>query len=303
MDCPNCRAAAPAEAAECAACGLIFAKWSEKAARERAGRILVAETALRAPEAEEDGAAARALTPRQTVLVPAAVFAAAWLLVHTDLPRFAIQAGLSMQVHEFGHALVNWLGGRLAVPIPMLTVAFSRDRAWWFASAVAAALIWLIKTAWDEGCAALAGLGAALLLVQGWLTLIASPDTLDFLVAFGGLGGECCVAAFLIIAYFHRLPKAARWPSYRAVFLFIGACVLASSLKRWRDADADFMNVPWGSFWGGDGDVEAMLGAGWTVNTLVRVYLRLTWACVGLAAFEYARAVWAVRGEIAKVTV
>jgi hypothetical protein len=302
MDCPNCREAASAESAECAACGLIFAKWTEKAERERAGKILAAEAALQAPLPSDDGAAPPALTPRQTVLVPAAVFAASWLLVHVDLPRFAINNGLSMQVHEFGHAAVNWLGGRLAVPIPMLTVAFSRDRAWWFALGVAAVLVWLIKIAWDEGCVALAGLGASLLLVQGWLTLIASPDTLDFLVAFGGLGGESYVAAVLIVAYFHRLPKAARWPSYRAVFLVIGACVLASSLKRWRDADADFMNVPWGAFWGGDGDVEAMLAAGWTVNTLVKVYLRLTWTCVGLAAFEYARAVWAVRGEIAKVT-
>ena len=132
--------------------------------------------------------------------------------------------------------------------------------------------------------------------------MAASPDTLDFIVKFGGLGGECYLAALLVIAYFSRRPRAARWPAYRTVFLFIGTCVLASSLKRWRDADADFMNVPWGSFWGGDGDVEGMLAAGWTVNKLVAVYLRLAWICVGAAAVAYLRAVWAVRGEIATVT-
>ena len=42
-----------------------------------------------------------------------------------NLARFAINVGLSMQVHEFGHAVVNWLGGRLAVPLPMVTFAFS----------------------------------------------------------------------------------------------------------------------------------------------------------------------------------
>jgi hypothetical protein len=295
MDCPNCRAAATEGALECAGCGVVFAKWRERVERERAER-LIAEIATKA-EAPDPG-----LSPRQIVLVPAAVFAAAALLAHADFPRSLIQAGLSMQVHEFGHALVAWLGGRVAVPIPMLTVTFSRDRSWPFALAVTAALLWLAKTAWTEGCRALAGLCAALLIVQAWLTLVASAQTLDFLVSFGGLGGECYVAALLVAAYFHRLPRAARWPTYRVVFLFIGACVLASSLKRWRDADADFMNVPWGAFWGGDGDVEAMMADGWTVNTLVKVYLRTVWICVAAGGFAYLRAVWAVRGEIAKVT-
>jgi hypothetical protein len=123
------------------------------------------------------------------------------------------------------------------------------------------------------------------------------PETLDFWVAFGGLGGECVIAALLIALYFHPLPRAARWPAYRGLFLFIGACVLFSSLRRWRDADADFTNVPWGAFWGGDGDVEAMISGGWTVNVLVKSYLRLVWVCVGAAALAWARAAWETRGR------
>jgi hypothetical protein len=295
MRCPNCREYGPDGGAECLACGLIFAKWKEKSSRRAAVPAALGDAAR---PAEDDAP----LTPRQTVLVPAAVFACAEVLVHLKWGNFLISAGLSMQVHEFGHALANWLGGRPALPIPMLTIAFSRDRAWWLVLPIAAGLVYAAKAAWEDGCRALAGLCAVLLLVQAWLTLIASPDSLDFIVAFGGLGGECYLAALLVIAYFHRLPRAWRWPSYRTVVLFIGACVLALSLKRWRDADADFMNVPWGSFTGGDGDVENMLAAGWTVNKLVAVYLRLVWVCVGASVFEYLRAAWAARGEIAKVT-
>jgi hypothetical protein len=45
-----------------------------------------------------------------------------------------------------------------------------------------------------------------------------------------------------------------------------------------------------------------MMADGWTVNTLVKVYLRTVWICVAAGGFAYLRAVWAVRGEIAKVT-
>src|SRR5271170_2936397 len=101
MECPNCRAAAPDGAADCPACGLIFAKWAERSARERAERLAAAAALLNSPAPEAparspgapDGAA---LTPRETVFLPAAIFLAAELLVHTGLGRFLIQAGLSM---------------------------------------------------------------------------------------------------------------------------------------------------------------------------------------------------------------
>jgi hypothetical protein len=294
--CPACGAPAATGAGECSACGVIFAKWSEKLLREKARAILEAQQ-LSAPENADAAAAAAPLTPRQAVAIPAAVFLAAALLAWSDSARFFVQAGLSMQVHELGHALVSWLGGRFAVPLPMVTMSFSPERSILFALAVTAALAWLAKTAWEEDCRALLALCAVLLLLQFRLSVLARMDVLDFWVAFGGLGGECAVASLLVVFYFHPLPRAARWPAYRAVFLFIGACVLASSLRRWRDADADFMNVPWGSFWGGDGDVEAMISGGWTVNVLVKVYLRLVWICAGGAALAWGRAVWNVRGR------
>jgi hypothetical protein len=299
MDCPNCRAAAAAEALECGACGVIFAKWAEKAARAKAERLAAAQAdvaAVMAPAAVEDGAVAP-LSPRQAVALPAAVFAAAFVFSRVELLRFVVQSGFAMELHELGHAVVNWLGGRLAVPLPMFTVVPSEDRAWWFAAAVLAGLAALAWKAWTEDCPAVVALCGVLFALQVQLTLLARPAALSFWVAFGGLGGECVLSALLIVLYFERLPRAVRWPAYRAIFLFIGACVLASSVRRWRDADADFMNVPWGSFWGGDGDVEAMIGGGWTVNVLVKVYLRLAWACVGACALAWARAAWAVRGR------
>lgn len=274
--CPNCAAPAAAGAAECPACGVIFAKWAKKAVPVQAK--------------------CRELTPRQAVVIPGAAFALAGALAWSAPGRFFIQAGLAMQVHELGHALVSWLGGRFAVPLPMITLSFSHDRSLAFGLAVTAALAWTAAIAWDQDCGALAALGGVLLIFQAALSLLMRPDALDFWVAFGGLGGECVLSALLIILYFHPLPRAARWPAYRAVFLFIGACVLASSLRRWRDADSDFMNVPWGSFFGGDGDVEAMIGGGWTVNALVKVYLRMAWICAAAAGAAWASAAWKFRG-------
>jgi hypothetical protein len=260
MDCPNCRRPAPAGATECGDCGLIFAK---------------------AP-----------LTARQSVLIPAAAFSISFIFVSTSFGRFFTGAGLSMQVHELGHALVAWLGGRIAVPIPMVTLTFSRDRSWLMASAVTGGLCFLAWRAWEEDCRAFVAVCGAALLLQAKLTLFTTADALDFWVAFGGLGGECYVAALLAVLYFVRWPKFTRWPVYRTLFLFVGACVLWNSLHRWREASVDYEKVPFGSFFGGDGDVEAMLSHGWTVNTLVAVYLRLAWACVAACGLTWA---WVLR--------
>ncbi len=241
--------------------------------------------------APEDAPAA--LTSRQVLAVPAAAFAASFVLVASGPGRFFVQAGLSMQLHELGHALVCWLGGRVAIPIPLITLSLSRDRSWPLAAAVTAGLTFLLRRAWEEDCAAFGAACAAALLLQAKLTLFTTPDALDFWVAFGGLGGECCVAALLVALYFARWPGFTRWPAYRTLFLFIGACVLWSSLRRWREASADFEKVPFGSFFGGDGDVEVMLAGGWTVNALAAHYLRLSWTCVAACALAWA---WAARG-------
>ena len=293
-NCPNCRLPTPAGAAECPACGLIFAKWTEKLLRKQAEAAAPAGVpATIFPHVQE-----AALTSRQAVVTPAIIFVMAVLLANSSLSRFFVHSALSMQIHEFGHALNCWLGGLFAIPIPMMALIPSGERSVLFAVAVTGTLLWMLKLAWDEDCFFCAGLFGALLLCQAWMTLFLALHRLEFFVAFGGLGGECYVSALLIILYFHPLPSVARWPKVRVVFLFVGACVLAVSLRRWRDASADFMNVPWGSFWGGDGDVEAMLANNWTVNVLVKTYLRLVWACCGAVALAYAKAVWPFRDRL-----
>jgi hypothetical protein len=283
MNCPDCGAVTPESLGVCRACGRPFGGWG---GRKESGR---AEPASASPAAAAPEAG---LTPEQAIRIPAGVFLAAAVLANVGPGRFLIQSGLSMQLHELGHALVHWLAGRPALPIPMLTIAFSEDRSWLLALAAAAGLSWLILQAVFEECWVFAGVVAALLAAQFWLTLVAKPWTYLFLVKFGGLGGECVLSALLVVLYFHPLPKIMNWEKLRPYFLFIGACVLAASLRRWIDASRDFMNVPWGSFWGGDGDVEAMLDSGWTVNRLVQVYLRLVWSCAGAAALAYGAAVW-----------
>ncbi|MDE2291939.1 MAG: hypothetical protein KGL53_07640, partial [Elusimicrobia bacterium] len=195
--------------------------------------------------------------------------------------------------HEFGHALVNWLAGRPAVPLPTVTLYFTDTCSPLFALAVAAALGALLWKALVEDCRFLAGLCALLFLAQGWLVFIAPWRDVDFLVNFGGLGGECVVSAALVALYFQPMPRFTRWPAVRVFFLAVGALALAQSLRTWTQAARDFANVPWGGFWGGDGDVGYMMARGWTVNHLVAVYLRLARVCAACALAAWGWAAWA----------
>lgn len=294
MTCPNCRVDSAEGSVDCPGCGLIFAKWAQKVRQEKDAGLMSAGAA---PRVQGDNAA---IAARQNIIIAAVVFVVAGLLANVQLGRFLVESAIAMQVHELGHALVSCLGGLIAVPIPMLTLVLGEERSVLFAIVVAAGLLWLLKTAWAENCRVFAVLCAMLLLLQGWLTLIVTRSALGFWVSFGGLGGECCVSALLIILYFHPLPRVLQWPKVRLVFLFIGASVLAVSLRRWMDASRDFEKVPWGSFFGGDGDVESMIAGGWTVNTLVKVYLRLSWACAFTVGLAYALAAWPARAELMK---
>ena len=50
MKCPSCGAAAPDGAAECPACGLIFAKWRERDEKEKREALAALEGRLTAPK-------------------------------------------------------------------------------------------------------------------------------------------------------------------------------------------------------------------------------------------------------------
>jgi hypothetical protein len=213
-----------------------------------------------------------------------------FFLAFFSAPRFLISSALRMQLHELGHATMLWLGSRPAIPLPMFTVSFSEGRSLFAFLLVAGFLAYAALRCWSEDCRPVAYFLAALLALQLLITAFVSVPTLRLWVAFAGCAGELVWGALLTVGYYHQLPHSTRWRQVRGFFLTVGALSFAVACNRWIAAVSDPGEIPWGSFFGGDGDMENLRGmTGWTSRQIVRAYL---WTAALGAAVIAAHWVW-----------
>ncbi|MBS2032168.1 MAG: hypothetical protein JST54_29990 [Deltaproteobacteria bacterium] len=203
----------------------------------------------------------------------------------TGLGQFLVGASAEMEMHELGHATALWLAGRLAIPLPMITISPDGSRSRIAFVIVAAALAVLGHAAWKEKLlrvvAACALLGVALVLG----TLFLDGDRLDAWVKFAGVGGELWLSALAMLAFHEKLPAMLRWAQARWFFMVWGALAYAACARRWIAGD-----IPWGSFWGGDGDMDTLRDSyGWSAPGLVHAYRWIAAVCLVLVL---ARVLW-----------
>jgi hypothetical protein len=202
--------------------------------------------------------------------------------------RFIVGATIGMELHELGHASVAWEASHLALPLPWFTMASEGSASPLVYVVVLALLAMTARAAWREGCRGLLVFCATAMVLQPILTLALRRAAFHTLFAFGGQAGELGLGALLVIAFYHRLPEATRWPMTRYLFLFVGACVFTASFGRWLRARHDPAAIPWGSIFGGDGDMEALRDdAGWSPVRIVRTYLGLGVICLGVIVGYY----------------
>jgi hypothetical protein len=193
--------------------------------------------------------------------------------------RFLVDSSIGMELHELGHATMLWLGSRVAIPIPMLTVQTMEGRSVLMFLALAGFLALACRQSWREECRGAAAFAAALLVLL--VVVTALPDARhDMLVDFAGMGGELWLAALLVVAWFHRLPERVRWDRWRHAFLLMGMLVFARNGILWIRAQHHPDEIPWGSFWGDEGDMDQLVDAhGWSAGDIQRIYLRVAVAC------------------------
>jgi hypothetical protein len=221
-------------------------------------------------------------------------FLLAWLVASVPWAHFVLQSTFAMEIHELGHATLLWLGSRWAVPLPMITMNLSCSRSPLLFVLVFVAAAYAGQRAWREGSRGLARLFAALCVLQVLVTLLPS-HTFDMLVQFAGVGGEFYLSAWLVSAFYYRFPPDLRWDQARWFFLFIGAGTFTLNAQRWLAARHDRSAIPWGAFFGGDGDMDHLRDQfGWSEAHIVSVYL---WVGAVSAALVLGHYLWfALRG-------
>jgi len=271
--CPNC-GQTNVEGPECPRCGVILAK---AAAHRQMAELPLVEAAPVVDEAPVRVEPMSSAMKLELLAVPAALVLGA-LVQLTNLGRFLVGASAEMEMHELGHATALWFAGRLAVPLPMITLGTDGSRSIVMFAVVAAGLAVTASMARRENLPrvmiACAVLGVDLVLG----TLFLSGPRLDAWVKFAGMGGEAWLSALALILFHEKLPLAFRWELSRWFFLVWGGLAFCAGARRWLVGE-----IPWGSFWGGDGDMDILRDLhDWSERDILHTYRWVTVLCLML---------------------
>ncbi len=282
--CPHCGFTGPSlEPGTCGRCGVIFAKAHPGAPREPVLAAASESTAELLGEFASSEDEARPTENRWAL--PLAFFVA--LLVNSNgCGRLVVYASASNWVHELGHASWRWLNGRSAVPALFFTFYSQPGRSFLFTLLLLGGLAALFLWARTEECRGLMGLAVGFFLV--FVALWAVPASEEHVLeSFAGIFGEFWISTLWVVLFYYRFPSALHWERLRWAFLFLGACAYVRILGVFWASRADMTLLPWGSFFGGDGDLDRLLAADWLVPKIRRVYFTTAGLCGAVMLLHY----------------
>jgi hypothetical protein len=285
LPCPHCGYAGPSlEPGTCGRCGVIFAKVHAAPSHEPAASPL-----SEGVPHEVLGEFAQPPTPKRPSLYRWALplaFGVGLLLNSNGCGRLVVYSSASNWAHELGHASWRWLNGRSAVPALFFTFYSEPRRSIVFTLLVLGGLGALFLWARSEDCRGLMFLAGGFFAV--FVALLALPASQEHLLeSFAGVFGEFWISTLWVVLFYYRFPGAVHWERLRWAFLFLGACAYVRILGVFWASRADMTLLPWGSFFGGDGDLDRLLAGGWLVPTIRRVYFTTAAVCAAVIGGHY----------------
>ena len=196
--------------------------------------------------------------------------------------------GIDIWFHEFGHAVVAWMAGRRAIPLPIGFTPVNPERSlvvYGCVLTLLGLLFWAGQREQKRWPQVLAG---SLAVVQFAMTWLMSANTFDWLLYFGGIGGEFLICALLMVSYYFPFPAYFQWGLYRYPVVVGAAFTFFGSLWNWRQVRRGLQDIPWGSMWGGDGDMEQLAyGHGWSQQRIIDTYNALGTICLSAIVAVY----------------
>ena len=221
-----------------------------------------------------------------TYALPAALLVG--LLAHFLGFSFLVWATLEMWFHELSHAIVAWLGGFIAVPLPFFTTVPREDRSVIVMLVVAGMIGAIAYEAGKRRRWALVGFAGALAVVQVLLTFVLNPAQSTQWWIFAGQGGAIVLPTLVLLAFYQRIGW--RWDLWRYPAALLAAVGFVQAMFVWVGVARGTAVMPHGSAMGqeSEGDMERLVRTyGWTPESLARTYLLVGLACLASLVVTY----------------
>ncbi len=202
--------------------------------------------------------------------------AIALLLNAMPIPRMLLN-GINIWWHEFGHAIVAWLSGRKAIPLPIGWTNVEPERSLFVYFGILVLLGLLGWSGYKERQRWPMVLAIGLALLQVYMTWWMSADRFEMWLAFGGIGGEFYLCTLMMVSFYFPLPAYWRWDFYRYPVVLGAAFTFFGKLSSWRQIRRGVESIPWGSLWGGadhaGGDMNILSDQfGWSDQLIIDTY-------------------------------
>jgi hypothetical protein len=225
----------------------------------------------------------------------AAAFPLVFLLVAV-LNSFFLTQWLLMPfhiwIHEFGHAIVAWLAGRRALPLPFGWTSVSMERSLFVYFGILILMGLFFWSGWREQKRAPMVFAIVVLPIQFYMTWIMPEETFDLWLSFGGIGGEFYLSTLFMISFYFPLPERWRWDFCRYIVLIWAASTFWESFWQWHHIVRGESSIPWGSIFGGEGDAggdmnQLSLIHGWSDQQIINTYSHLGNLCLFILSAIY----------------
>ena len=221
-----------------------------------------------------------------TYALPAALLVG--LLAHALGFSVLVWATLEMWFHELGHAMVAWLGGFIAVPLPFFTTVPRDDRSVVVILIVLGMIGAIAYETAKRRLWALVAFAGALAVVQVLLTFVLNPAQSTQWWIFAGQGGAIVLPTLVMLAFYQRIGW--RWDFWRYPATLLAAVGLVHAMFVWVGVARGTGLIPHGSAVGqeSEGDMERLVRTyGWTKESLAQTYLFLGSACLASLLVAY----------------
>jgi hypothetical protein len=218
--------------------------------------------------------------------VPVALILA-WGIAHAGFARLLMRTGLSMWIHELGHAVAAWMCGRFAFPGPWFTPVGSARSLWMVAGVTAAIGFGIYRLGRARNAWVL--VVALLLPLQAICSFALSGHRADTLIIWAGDGGCMILGTLLILSFYARPSSPLRKGWLRWGFLVIGAAAFADAFATWWAARTDRDAIPFGENEGrGPSDPTVLVFQhGYSIPGLVDSFVWTGVLCLVVLAVAY----------------